>query len=61
MVYFPSAKCVMAGACSWSPVRESCRVGVVTYNYLPGWDSHVQAFIGDKIHLFEECKVADWT
>ena len=51
----------MAEVCSWSPVRESCRVGVVTYNYLPGWDSHVQAFIGDKIHLFEECQVGGCT
>jgi hypothetical protein len=37
-------------------VRERDKLGVVTYNYLVQRDFHIQAFIGDKIHIFEECE-----
>ena len=37
---------------------EDTKVGICVYNYLIQEDCHVPAYIGDKLHIFEECD--DW-
>ena len=48
----------MGEGLAWTPVPEQDRTGVVTYNYSVQRDTHLQAFIGDRLHIFEECQVA---
>ena len=43
---------------SWSLVPDSSRVGICVYNYLVQEDCHVPAYIGDRLHIFEESE--DW-
>ena len=41
---------------SWRLVPDDSRVGICVYNYLIQEDCHVPAYIGDKLHIFEECE-----
>lgn len=41
---------------NWRLVPEESRVGICVYNYLVQEDCHVPAYIGDKLHIFEECE-----
>ena len=43
---------------AWCLVPEGARVGICVYNYLVQEDCHVPAYIGDRLHIFEEC--GDW-
>jgi len=42
----------------WAPVKERDRLGIALYNYLVQEDNYLQVYIGDKVHIFEECQ--DW-
>ena len=43
---------------TWSLVDGDSRIGICIYNYLVQEDCHVPAYIGDKLHIFEESE--DW-
>ena len=40
---------------NWKLVPEDSKIGICIYNYLIQEDCHVPAYIGDKLHIFEEC------
>ena len=41
---------------NWRLVSDESKVGICVYNYQVQEDCHVPAFIGDKLHIFEECE-----
>ena len=43
---------------NWRLVSDESKVGICVYNYQVQEDCHVPAYIGDKLHIFEECE--DW-
>ena len=43
---------------TWKLIPDDQKVGICIYNYLVPEDCHVPAYIGDKLHIFEECE--DW-